>query len=218
MMVAFEGIDGSGKSTQLQLLATTLQRQGEQVVTVPRTAGRPIRVVYKELIRTPDAFPSPLSSLFLALADYTYAFQAVVRSTSTASGFDLWDRFALSAAADAVALGIPLLQVTSLLDLCPRADTYVLVDLNPEAALERKTGVSLAECGGPEFLSLHRTKESAFLHFQQRIRDAYRTLAKHVGARSRVLIVDGSLPMSQLGDSILSALMGEPSPLTQHSP
>lgn len=52
VLIAFEGIDGTGKTTQIELLAEVLRRRGLQVVTTREPTdgqyGRKIRALYKD--------------------------------------------------------------------------------------------------------------------------------------------------------------------------
>ncbi len=51
LFIAFEGIDGSGKSTQLQLLGEKLQHEGHQVYATFEPSDRPIGKMIREILK-----------------------------------------------------------------------------------------------------------------------------------------------------------------------
>jgi len=67
--IVFEGLDGSGKSTQAKLLAERLQAEGETVVLTSEPTNSSIGLFLRELLRLPDGggySPSVMSMLFAA--------------------------------------------------------------------------------------------------------------------------------------------------------
>ena len=50
MLVTFEGVDGSGKSTQADLLSDWLQKEGREVVTAREPGGTPLGESVRELL------------------------------------------------------------------------------------------------------------------------------------------------------------------------
>lgn len=55
MLITFEGIDGSGKSTQVQLLATWLQERGKKVTTFREPGGTVITEKIRSILLTKDS-------------------------------------------------------------------------------------------------------------------------------------------------------------------
>jgi dTMP kinase len=50
MFVTFEGLDGSGKSTQAELLAGWLRKQGREVLSTREPGGTPVGEAVRELV------------------------------------------------------------------------------------------------------------------------------------------------------------------------
>src|SRR5438132_6562015 len=77
LLVAFEGLDGSGKTTQRKLLKTWLETNGEEVV-VTKWNSSPL---FKGLIKAKKAarLLDPLSYAVLHAADFRYRIETVVR-------------------------------------------------------------------------------------------------------------------------------------------
>ena len=55
MFVTFEGLDGSGKSTQAELLAKAIRETGRDVVTTREPGGTPLGERVRELLLTGNA-------------------------------------------------------------------------------------------------------------------------------------------------------------------
>src|SRR5919205_3262104 len=67
MFVTFEGVDGSGKSTQAELLTDALRESGREVVATREPGGTPLGEQIREvLLRGDDASPWAEASLFAA--------------------------------------------------------------------------------------------------------------------------------------------------------
>jgi dTMP kinase len=94
LLVTFEGIEGSGKSTHLRHLAARLRDAGRAVVETREpgdtAAGDAIR---RLLLGASDTPLTPLAELFLYCADRTQHLDEVVRPALGASRIVLCDRF-----------------------------------------------------------------------------------------------------------------------------
>ncbi len=173
LIVAIEGTDGSGKTTLCEGVTTSLRARGLAVASAA-DARRPLRQAYRSLIADPTSFPDPRTSILLGLADYSHL---LAWASEQAADVVLLDRCAYSACADAVALGVDLERVLSLMGMFGSPDMLFFLDLEPEAALERKGGVcSVAEAGGPTEVSRHPSLHESFVAYQTRVRDAYALL------------------------------------------
>jgi len=98
LFITFEGLDGSGKTTQLQRLAATLTAQGQQVVTLrqPGTTalGDRIRGILLDSKSEAALGPiSPLAELALMFADRAQAIAEVIEPALAAGAIVLCDRY-----------------------------------------------------------------------------------------------------------------------------
>ena len=67
--ITFEGIDGSGKSTQLRMLASDLRVKGANVLTTMEPGGTPLGRRLRESFLETEENVSPLAELLLFAAD-----------------------------------------------------------------------------------------------------------------------------------------------------
>ena len=92
-LVTVEGIDGAGKSTQLELLAAHLRARGETVLTTREPGATPLgRELRRVLLRSEIAL-EPAAELLLFLADRIQHVRGVIRPALAAGTIVLCDRF-----------------------------------------------------------------------------------------------------------------------------
>jgi dTMP kinase len=65
VFISFEGIDGSGKSTQARMLADVLRQRGQEVVEVREPGGTPLGEQIRQLLLDPQADILPRAELLL---------------------------------------------------------------------------------------------------------------------------------------------------------
>ena len=173
MVIALEGIDGAGKSVQLERLGRRLEHlggaAGPRVVAVDR--GRPIRELYLRLIASEETFPDAWTSLLLGAATVTDLHRASVASDGSDAIY-LFHRHLSSPLSDALAFGLPPAIVETFWRALPRPDLTIVIDTDPAESLRRKSAISLAEAGGPEWLD-GRRPDAAYLAYQSAAREGY---------------------------------------------
>jgi dTMP kinase len=139
-LVAFEGLDGAGKSSQQERLAAVLRARGREVVETREpgasAAGRRLR----ELARAGERLAPPLE-LGLFLEDRREHVARLIAPALAAGSWVLTDRYYLSTVAYQGARG---LDWRELLARCeaefPRPDLVLLLEIDPARGLERARG------------------------------------------------------------------------------
>src|ERR1017187_6541794 len=69
LFITFEGPEGSGKTTHIQLLASFLKKQGRRVVVTREPGGTPLAKAFRRLLLESGDGLLPLAELFLYEAD-----------------------------------------------------------------------------------------------------------------------------------------------------
>ncbi|MBN1424303.1 dTMP kinase [Candidatus Fermentibacteria bacterium] len=137
ILVVFEGIDGSGKSTQREMLAGWLAEQGARCAMLAQPsdslAGRMLRRATHAHRRL-----SPETELALFLRDRREQARSVIRPLLAQGVVVLLDRHYLSSVAYQGALGLdPEEILRRCIRFSPLADVTFLFDIEPNAALAR---------------------------------------------------------------------------------
>lgn len=164
LFVSFEGGDGVGKSTQLDLLAAWLRAAGHEVVTTREPGGTPLGRQLREAVLHGDHM-GPRAEALLYAADRAHHVDTVVRPALGRGAVVLTDRYLDSSVAyqgDGRRLGAREVEQLSLWateGLLP--DLTVLLDLDPAVGLARLTGApDRLEAAGADF---HDRTRRAFL-------------------------------------------------------
>jgi dTMP kinase len=135
-LIAFEGIDGTGKTTQLPLLAAFLREKGHQVITTREPwdsiYGRRIRELY---VSREACMPEEELDLFIQ--DRRLHVQEVIEPALAAGKIVLTDRYYYSTAAYQGANGLDPAEIFARNSFAPRPDMVILLTMPPELSAER---------------------------------------------------------------------------------
>ncbi len=93
VFISFEGIEGCGKSTQIQLLADTLRAQNQEVLVTREPGGTALGQILRKLLLAPATPLAPGTEVLLLLADRAQHIQEVIAPALNAQQIVLCDRF-----------------------------------------------------------------------------------------------------------------------------
>jgi len=112
LLIAFEGLDGAGKTTQRKLLNTWLEANGEEVV-VSKWNSSPL---FKHLIQTKKASRrlDPVQYSVLHAADFRHRYETVIAPALSDGKIVLADRYIFTGIARDVARGVDRVRVANL--------------------------------------------------------------------------------------------------------
>jgi len=199
--ITFEGIEGSGKSTQLRRAAAWLASTGRAVVTTREPGGTKAGETIRQLLLDPRTELGGESELFLYLADRAENVRQVVEPGLAAGALVLCDRHADATLAYQGAMrGVGIETARSLNGLATRGrrpDLTLLFDLATDAGLERarrRAGDQVK----PDRL------EAESMEFHEGVRQAYLGLARDEPGRFRV--IDASRDPERVWDDVRSHL------------
>lgn len=190
-LIAFEGGEGSGKSTQAARLA---ERLGALLTFEPgdTSLGRAVRAL---LLDAPDLEVTPRAEALLMAADRAQHVVEVVRPALEAGRTVVTDRYSGSSVAyQGYGRQLDPREVASLSDWATdelRADLVVL--------LQVQASVSAARTGGAR-----DRLEAAGPRFHDRVHDGF--LAQAIADPERWVVVDGSLPEDEVAAAIWSVI------------
>jgi dTMP kinase len=197
LFISFEGIDGSGKSTQARLLEAHLRETERPVLLVREPGGAPLAERVRALLLNHEVPIGPFAELLLFSAARAQLVAEVLRPALAAGTVVLADRFFDSTTAYQGG-GRGLADVDWLADFHRRVtgglvpERTFFFDLPPEVAARRRAG---RDGGGPDRM------EAGGEAFFERVRAAYLAVAAREPARVRVL--DGTLPPDWLHEQIV---------------
>lgn len=195
-LIAFEGIEGAGKSTQLRLAAAELRTRGWTVVETREPGGTPLGVELRQiLMHRPDPPPSQLTELLLYLADRAQHLDEVITPALAAGQVVLTDRFSASTIAyQGYARQLDIETVRRLDAIVRRGVTPALTIL-----LDCPVAVGLRRaCGDDRF---HREQQA----FHERVRDAFLSFATE--DRDRYRVIDATRSPEQIHRDVLAAVL-----------
>lgn len=190
MFITLEGIEGTGKSTQLRLMAEYLESRGQDVLLTREPGGSDLgRELRRMLLHMDNQGMAPTAELFLYLADRAQHVAQVIRPALEAGKWVISDRFADSTVVyQGYGRGLDpkllhSLNAVAVDGLWP--EMTILLDLDPETGLNRALARNLREGKSRE----EGRFEAEALDFHRRVREGYLTWAAIHPERFR--LVDG---------------------------
>jgi dTMP kinase len=192
--VTFEGIEGSGKTTQIERLAQRLTAAGADVVRTREPGGTALGRELRALLLRPAEQPmSPTAELLLYLTDRAQHLTEVVEPALERGAIVLCDRFTdATLAYQGYGRGLGVERIEALhrhapLDRTP--DRTLLFELDVGVALRRATRRNEIQ----ELAATEGRFEQEQLDFHRRVAGGYRALAAAEPGRFRVIDAAGGV-------------------------
>ena len=192
--ISFEGIDGSGKSTQLRLLAAFLRDQGHEVLTTREPGGTPLGLRLRATLLDAQEHVDPLTELLVFAADRAQHVRVVLRPALAAGQIVLTDRYAdATVAYQGGGRGFAPELIAEIVELATEG-------LKPELTL--LFDLSVKDCATRTRRRTNGTQQGDRLdaenaEFHTRVRQAYLRLAAAEPERVRIIETSGSVEETQ---------------------
>jgi len=193
--IAFEGVEGSGKSTHLRRTAEALRGGPREVVETREPGGTALgRELRNLLMHRLDLVPAPLTELLLYLADRAQHLAEVVQPALARGAVVLTDRFSASTIAyQGFARRLDV-------DTVSRLDALVRRGVTPHCTL-------LLDC--PAAVGLQRAQGADRFHaerleFHERVRGGFLSLAEH--DRQHYRVIDATRPLEEVQAAVMTAV------------
>jgi len=205
--LAFEGPDGSGKTTQYRRLISLCKEQGIHICEVREPGGTPIgEQVRQILLHTKDEMTLRCEML-LYMASRAQLVEERIRPALGRGDLVLADRFVSSTLAyQGAAGGLPLEDIRAVAKVALQRtfpDLVIIFDVDEQTAARRINPLLAGASGTRDIAGLDRI-ESRGQEFHRKVRDGYLEQAKFEPARH--LVIDASQPADEVWESLLAGL------------
>lgn len=199
MFITFEGIDGSGKSTQAKALVSALQALGKACIWTREPGGSEGAEAIRKLLveGDPDRWSAETEILLFNAARRDHL-EKTIQPALLRGAIVVCDRFVDSTR---VYQGVARSGLRHLVDLLHEkmigreADLTFIIDIDPETALKR----GLARNSGEDRF------EDMGLEFQKHLRQGFLELAEQ--NKNRCFIIDGSQSIEDVQKSVLDTYL-----------
>lgn len=187
VLIAIEGLDGSGKTTHARILNENLRRHGYNSEYTKEPSIGKIGSFIQSMILYSNIMTEPTVEALLFAADRVDHVKNFVEPRLRQGRIIISDRYVYSSLAYQGARGVDLKWLRNINEFAPKADISFYIDVPPEVALSRKRGT-----------------KSVFeqLDFQTRVRNIYLEFA-----RARELhLINGNNPLNRVQEELLSSV------------
>jgi dTMP kinase len=210
LVLAYEGLDGAGKSTQIRMLGEKLAELGYHVEAL-RLNANPLFKNQCRRLNEHDLI-GPVEAALMKASELSGRIEILQQQLRESTVF-IWDKYVIGSVVSDVARGVKTIYTDAIVASLPPPDLTIYLDLTPEQALARKRAI-----GGPRVMEsgldvafgsarqAHEkfaageidaaTVDRCFLEFQGRMMDAYNRYLPV----DRTLRLDGQQPPATLAE------------------
>ena len=186
-LIAFEGLDQSGKQTQAELLRDRLKREGRKarLVSFPDYGTSIGEEIARALQGEREYGPDVMQLLYVA---NRYERTPDLQRWLDGGLILVCDRYIASSVAYGEAQGLDPVWLTDMQKYLPPPSLTIMLDIAPETAVQRKT--------------VDRDRYERDLALQARVRESYRRQADE----GQWVLVDGERPQEAIAADVFSAV------------
>ncbi|MGM0507919.1 MAG: dTMP kinase [Fusobacteriota bacterium] len=201
LFITFEGVEGSGKSTQIKILENNLKKRGFKVEKTREPGGTNISEKIREiLLDSENSDMDYMTELLLYYASRAQHIAGKILPNKKEGKIILCDRFTDSTLAyQGYGRGLDknvINELTTLVVGENKPDITILIDINPEISLKRAKALSLDKTGD----RLEKEK----IDFHKRVWKGYRNIAKK--DEKRFIIINGDQSIEDISRDILKEI------------
>src|SRR3954454_2192441 len=207
LFITLEGLDGSGKTTQLKRLAAWMQKRGSVPVITRQPGGTPTGDRIRELLLdSRSAGLAPMAEMALMFADRAQAIAEVIEPALAAGKTVLCDRFTDSTEAyqgGGREIGSEIiLEMHRLIcgDLQPDLTLLLLPSLEVSLRRARRRNDRVAASSGKDESRFEQEEDE----FHRRVWEKYREIASR--EPERIVLIEGDLDIDEVHEQMVEAL------------
>ncbi|MBD2144155.1 MAG: dTMP kinase [Sphaerospermopsis kisseleviana] len=199
-LIVFEGVEGSGKTTQMQLCSQWLETLSVLVILTREPGGTKLGKHLRQLLleKSEDKPVGEVTELLLYAADRAQHIEQEIKPNLAAGKYILCDRYTDSTIAyQGYGRGLSMSLINQLNYIATgglQSDVTIWLDVDVELGLSRKRGQSKLDRIEQETIDFHR-----------RVQQGYTELAANYP--SRIFRVDGSLNQELVHENIKEILI-----------
>lgn len=197
--ITFEGIDGSGKSTQLRMLSQGLRLRGVDLITTCEPGGTPLGRRLRSAFLETDETVAPMAELLSFAADRAQHVELLIKPALAAGRLVISDRYAdATFAYQGAGRGFSYDKVLQVIELATgglKPDLTLFFDISVADAVDRMVVRD-------ESQTKRNRMDDETAAFYSRVRGAYLGIAEREPGRFR--IVDASGPVDEVQSRVLA--------------
>ena len=195
LFITFEGTDGCGKTTQIEMLKDYFEKQGRTVLLTREPGAKGLGTKLREILLNYDGEVSPICESFLFLADRAQHVDTIIKPAVARGEIVLCDRHTDSTVAyQGYGRELDIEQIKMLNNIATsglKPDLTFIFDIDIDTA-QKRVGKNKDRM------------ESAGIEFFKRVRNGYLEIAKQEPERVKVL--DGSKSIETIHNELLEIL------------
>jgi dTMP kinase len=201
--ITFEGIDGSGKSTQIRMLAGELRGRGFDPITTCEPGGTPLGRHLRQAFLETEETVAPLAELLLFAADRAQHVEFLIKPALESGRIVISDRYAdATVAYQGAGRGFDEKTVNEIIQLATGGltpDLTLFFDISVETAVRRMIARD-------DRHTKRNRMDAETADFYGRVRDEYLEIARREPGRFRV--IDGDGPIEDIHATVIGVVTG----------